>query len=194
MINILKAFHLSIALFATVILAACGGLTQSDKPADSTWWLKPYETQVPSTGAVTPLSVEVAVIPGLDTNQILTLSADAELNHYTAASWADNLPEMVGSLVNRSLQSSGRFDVVSRHAGGGSEECSLMLEVEEFFVVTGSNVHVAVSGRYICDTGQSTPIRSQVLVPVHENHISTIVAAFQRATDSVMKDLLQALP
>jgi cholesterol transport system auxiliary component len=194
-----KANRLTAFLLSLVFLSACGGLTQSDKPAISTWWLKPYESNAPAaTGEGTRLSVELTVIPGLDTDRILILSTEAELTHYAGARWADNTPELLASLVGRSLQASGRFDVIPSSSGNAAGECKLRLEVQEFFVKADSSgttgeVQVMVHGRYGCDTGESVPIHQQVSIPVNGNRISTVVNAFQRATDALMVDLLGAL-
>jgi len=190
-------FNAFLAIFS---LSSCGGLTSSDTPANQTWWLLPYtgtvREAVPETAPLVTLSV--SVVPGLDNNRIQTLSADAELNQYTAARWADNLPELVASLVGRTLESSGRFEVAPERVRAASEECELQLEVREFFAERGgdgrtSGVRVAMSGRYQCEPGEAVPIRLSASVPVHDERMSVIVAAFQQALDSAMKELLENL-
>jgi len=194
-----KIIQSAVFLLSLVFLSACGGLTKSDKPVTSTWWLKPYESKAATAmGEGTRVSVELTVIPGLDTDRILILSPDAELNHYSGARWADNTPELLASLVGRSLQASGRFHVIPAHSGDGLEACNLRLEVQEFFVEADSSgssgeVHVMVHGRYNCDSGESMPIHQRVSIPVNENRISTIVSSYQKATDALMMDLLGTL-
>lgn len=189
---------LSSLLLLVLVLTACGGLTNSDKPATRTWWLEPYDAGTQEQGPVSRVSVSVGVIPGLDTDRILTLSENARLSNYTGARWADNLPELLTSLIGRTLGASGRFDVVSNHAGGGHEDCELQLEVQEFFARTGlsgpgAEVTITIEGRYSCSSGTSTPIHLAASNPVHEDRMSAIVAAFQSGTDRVMKDLLKQI-
>ena len=197
--KISKIIQPAVFLLSLVFLSACGGLTQSDKPVTSTWWLKPYGSTAPAAmGEGIRLSVELTVIPGLDTDRVLILSQDAELNHYAGARWADNTPELLASLIGRSLQASGRFDVIPSNSGGVAGKCILRLEVQEFFVKADSSgstgeVHVMVHGRYNCDTGESKPIHQQISIPVNENRISAIVSSFQKATDALMIDLLGVL-
>lgn len=186
-------------LLSLIFLSACGGLTQSDKPVTNTWWLNPYKSTAPAAmGESVRLSVELTVVPGLDTDRILILSRDAELNHYAGARWADNTPELLASLIGRSLQASGRFDVIPSNSGEVAGECKLRLEVQEFFVKADSSgstgeVHVMVHGRYNCDAGESKPIHQQVSIPVKENRISVIVESFQNATDALVIELLEDL-
>ena len=178
-------------------LGGCSGLTRSDIPANKTWWLEPFESERLDLTAeqVTTVSLAVTVVPGLDSNRILTLSDDAELNRYSAARWADNLPELVTSLVARTMNMSGRFDVASAGGFKGSNHCDLQLEVREFFAeLDGSaktiGVRVAVNGHYRCDSADPIEINLNSSVPVYENNMSVIVAAFQQALDEVLAALL----
>ncbi len=198
--KIAKTLNLSGLLLVALVVTACGGLTRSDKPAISSWWLKPYEigTQAPAPEPVTRVAVSVRVAPGLDTDWILTLSSEAKLSHYTGARWVDNLPELVASLTSRTLGASGRFDVVSRRAGGGREDCELQLEVQEFFASIEASgqttgVRVAISGQYQCESAEPVPVQLNASIPVNDKRMNSIVAAFQQATDRVMKDLLDEL-
>ncbi len=185
-------------LLSAMFISACSGLNRSDKPALTTWWLEPYKynVTVPSTEPPVPVSVSVTVIPGLDTQQILTLSENAEMNKFAAARWADSLPELTTSLVARSLESSGRFEVLS--GGGNSNACDLELEVREFYARLDSSgqtrgVRVAMHGRYLCTGSEPVMIHLNALTPVNDDRMTVIVAAFQQAVDDVMKDLLKTI-
>ena len=194
--NIVVGCLLSIA-FA---VSACGGLTRSDKPAISTWWLKPYTgtLQMAYPKAVLSVAVTVTVVPGLDTDQILTLSDNAELNHISGARWADNLPELLTSLVARTLQAAGRFKIVSDYDGKAEEDCNLELELRQFFTTLNpagqtSEVNIAINGQYQCGSAEPIVVTSSASVPVDNVRINVIVAAFQKATDMVMEDILSQL-
>jgi ABC-type uncharacterized transport system auxiliary subunit len=186
--------ELLLCLPAVLLLTACGGLTQSDKPAISIWWLKPYEASVTQAPVekLTRLSVEVSVVPGLDTDKILTLSGDAELNHYSGARWTDNLPELLESLTSRTLQSSGRFDVVPVNTSAGLDGCVLTLELQEFYSINNV-VRVTMNGQYSCETGVSIPINAKASTQNNAESISTIVASFQQATNKVMQQILTSI-
>ena len=45
----------------------------------------------------------VSAVPGLDTDRVLALSTDARLNQYANARWPDHLPEVLTSVMKRSL-------------------------------------------------------------------------------------------
>lgn len=198
--NITNKIVVFCLLILTMSVSACGGLTRSDQPATRTWWLEPSVkmTQKASADSVNFVVISITAVPGLDTDRILTLSDDAQLNQFAAARWADNLPELVASLVARSLESSGRFEIVSGRAGGGSENCNLQLELREFFARLGSSgqisdVRVAINGRYQCEPSEPVVLHLSTSIPVHDDRMSVIVAAFQHAINSVMKDLLEQL-
>jgi cholesterol transport system auxiliary component len=181
-------------------LSACGGLTHSDKPATKTWWLKPYVDLNKSdhTHPLSKVAISVRAVPGLDTDRILTLADNAELNQFAAARWADNLPELINSLMGRTLDASGRFEVLSDRAGGGPEDCNLNLEIREFFAHLDpsgqtTRVQVSIDGRYHCESAAPLLVRLNASIPVHDDRMSGIVAAFQQAMDDVMKDLLRQL-
>ena len=180
-----------------LFLGGCSNLTRSDIPASKTWWLEPLagERQESPAGTVTLVTLSVTVVPGLDSNRILTLSDDAELNRYSAARWADNLPELVTSLVARTMNMSGRFAVVPGESRKGPGECDLQLELREFFAeLDGSGkttgVRVAVNGRYQCDADVPVALDLNSSVPVYSDSMSVIVAAFQEAVDEVLAALL----
>ena len=188
------------AFLAIMSLAACSGLTRSEEPANRTWWLEPYTgtTQAIDHESMPLVAVSVRAVPGLDSNRILTLSSDAELNRYAAARWADSLPELVESLVGRTLESSGRFEVVTDRGRAGSEDCDLELEVREFFADLDSGggtsgVRVAISGRYQCGARESVPLKLSAFVLVGEERMTVIVEAFQEAFDEVMVELLEII-
>lgn len=190
-------FLLVLVLFGS----ACSGLTQSDKPATVKWWLKPLAAPAvtKTVSPVLPVEISVTAIPGLDTDRILALSADAELKPFIGASWVDYLPELVDSLVGRSLESSGRFRVVSGSAGRGVDTCQLQLEIGSFFAeldTTGQTraVQIAMNGGYQCDSGELTPLRLRATVAANDQQMRVIVAAFQSAMDKVTKDMLAQIP
>ena len=182
------------------VLSACGSLTRSDKPTATTWWLEPYTTSMQVVASEQPLlvTVTVTVVPGLDSDQVLTLSDKAVLKPYAGARWADHLPELVASLVGRSLEASGGFEILSDRAGPGSENCDLQLELSEFFAElspTGqtSGVSVAVNGHFVCESAEALVVQSDVSIPVADERMAVIVAAFQQALNSATQDILNQI-
>jgi ABC-type uncharacterized transport system auxiliary subunit len=182
------------------VLTACSGLTQSDKPALTTWWLKPYSGMTFTSETTTAVAVELnlTVVPGLDSDQILALSADASLKPYAGARWAEHLPELFDSLIGRSLQASGRFDVLAGRSGRGFRSCNLQLELREFFAELGPNgrttgVRASMNGRYQCESAAPVSVGSSVTISVAEERMSVIVAAFQQAIDRMTPEILEQI-
>lgn len=202
MATTIQRLPLVFSLILAVLLAgACSGLTKSDKPPVTTWWLVPYTgvAKVAPHDPVTPVVLSVSVVPGLDTDRILALSAGSELKPYSGARWVDSLPELVNSLISRTLEASGRFKPDSGWTRSSSRPCDLQLELRAFYATLNSdgqttNIHIAISGRYQCESGQPRSIDLSTSVPVHDNRMRAIVAAFQLAMDGIMQDLLQKLP
>jgi ABC-type uncharacterized transport system auxiliary subunit len=188
-------------LLLVLVGGACGGLTQSDKPATVKWWLNPF-TGTAVTAPASPLvAVELSVtaVPGLDTDRILALSDDAALKPFIGASWVDYVPELVDSLVGRSLEASGRFKVATAGTSRGTESCKVQLEIRKFFAELDASgqanaVQVALSGSFQCGSGESSPLRLSATVAANDQRMKVIVAAFQSALDKVMKDMLAQLP
>ena len=142
-----------------------------------------------------PVALSVTVIPGLDSDRILTLSDDAELSQFAAARWVDHLPELVSSLIGRSLQATGQFEVVSERAASRAKNCNLELEIREFFADIGSTgrvsrVRVAINGSVECESSVPVVFHSASSVVVADERMNVIVAAFQQAMDDVTKDII----
>jgi ABC-type uncharacterized transport system auxiliary subunit len=188
------------SLLLLLCLSACGGLTRSDKPAVTTWWLVPYTgvAQVSAAAPSVPVSVSVTVVPGLDNDRILTLTSDSELKPYLAARWVENLPELASSLISRSLEATGRFEVIPPGGRSSVRKCELQLELREFFSSLdssgqSSDVRVAFEGRYQCASNEAVQLHLKASLPVRDSRMKSIVAAFQQAMDMSMSQMLVQL-
>ena len=198
--NSLTKFAVYCLLASSCLLFACSSLTRSDKPAVTTWWLKPYSASpaVHVAEPQTPVTLTVTAVPGLDSDQILTLSADAELKPYAGARWAEYLPELVNSLLGRSLEATGRFEVQSEWAGAGPQRCDLQLQLTEFFAELdpgGLNavVNVAAKGHFYCGSAAPVAFIADASVPVDGSRMNVVIAAFQQALDRVTKQILDKI-
>jgi ABC-type uncharacterized transport system auxiliary subunit len=198
--NISRIFVISYLSILMLFTGACTGLTQSDKPAISKWWLEPYVAASQPVTVDLPVSValSVTVVPGLDTDRILTLSDDAELGQFASARWVDNLPELLASLLERSLQATGQFVIVPESAASRPGNCLLELEFREFFADLGSGgttsgVRIATHGRFQCGSDAAVVIQLNVSEPVADERMNVIVAAFQQAMDRVTQGTISKL-
>ncbi len=180
-------------------LVACGGLLSSDSAVERTYWLQPYTAQQPPVPAQERrgLVVRFSVVPGLDSDRLLTLGTDAELNHIAGAHWPDHLPEFAGSLIRRSVQSAGLFTKVSSERESGQQDCELDLQALKFYTLldragVASSVQISISGQYKCQD-LLQPVVLDVNVHVTQNQVTGVVAAHQQAMDSLMHSLLRQL-
>jgi ABC-type uncharacterized transport system auxiliary subunit len=178
------------------IASGCGGMLTSDQPPEHVYWLE--ATTLPSGETSTErspdLRVVVHTIPGLDTDRILVKGPGARLNYYAGARWPDHLPEVLTATVRLSLESSGLFDrVISRPQIKG-DEWLLELELREFFAVVTTTdsppqVHVQLVGRLTCGLEEAV-INATTTALAQQNNLSSIVAAFQSATNSALISLV----
>jgi ABC-type uncharacterized transport system auxiliary subunit len=185
------------AVLSAVLLAqGCSGVLTSEQPAKQYYLLTPLAP--PSATASAPkapgLSLSITAIPGLDTDRILALDADARLNHYANARWPDHLPEVLTSVVQRSLESAGPFRAVRASDRAGEGEWPLQLEVREFFGLQGvdgstSSVRVAFAGSVNCN-GTEHALSLEEDTAVAEQRLAAVVAAHQAGLDRVTRLLI----
>jgi len=190
---ILLAFLLSFAL------AACSGVLSSEQPPRQHYLLMPYAPS-PGAGGAEPgpsLLISVSAVPGLDTDRILALSNDARLNRYANARWPDYLPEVLSSVMKRSLDSSGLFlsvEVSGQTADGG---WAVQLEVQQFYGIQNSSgdtrsVIVEMAGNIECESRSKT-LKLSASNPVAEERLSAVVVAHQRGLNDVTRQLLDGI-
>lgn len=190
---------LPLVLLPLMLFTACAGVLTSEQPARQNYLLRPYEaTAAPADGAARPgLLLQLDVVPGLDTDRILALDADARLNHYANARWPDHLPEVLASVLRRSLESSGRFGSVEVAAAGAPDAWTLELELREFYGIRDaggmtSSVRAGLAGHLACG-GETHALSAAESAPVAEERLATVVAAHQAALDGVTRQLLERI-
>ena len=187
-------------LLASIILvSACAGTLTSDHPARQYYLLEPLSLPAPER-AVRPmpsLALTVNAVPGLDTDHIQAINADSRLNQYANARWADFLPEVLGSVLRRSLVSSSQFDSVNTNTAPDSSDWILELEIQKFYGVQNSNgststIVAEFEGLLLCKD-QNHQMQLSASIPVHEEKLSVVVKAHQKALDNITRQLLDAI-
>ena len=196
----MKKKTLLLALAAmTMLLAACSGVMDSKQPARQAYMLTLYsgaaDTANPAQGP--ELSITVSAVPGLDTDRVLALSNDARLNQYANARWPDHLPEVLTSIVKRSLMSAGRFSAVEESNRASGDGWLLVLEVQQFYGIRNasgdtSTVNVEMAGFIECNDLRDSFTLSDSN-PVADERLSAVVAAHQRGLDDVTAQLLEQI-
>jgi ABC-type uncharacterized transport system auxiliary subunit len=180
-----------------ILIQGCGGILTSDQPARQTYLLTPLAppSSATATSEAVDLALNVTAIPGLDTDQVLALGVDARLQQYGNARWPDHLPEVLTSVLQRSLESAGPFAPV-RNAGRATESgWMLQLEVREFFGIRDaagdtSSVRIALAGNVSCG-GERHLLNLHDTNPVATQRLASVVAAHQAGLNSVTRDLVE---
>jgi ABC-type uncharacterized transport system auxiliary subunit len=143
------------------------------------------------------LAMTLSAVPGLDTDRVLAFSSDARLNHYANARWPDHLPEVLTSVMQRSLSASGKFSEVEQGTRKSSDGWLLKLEVQQFYGIQNSSgntgsVKVQMSGSIECNDVRGTFTLSDSN-SVSDERLAAVVAAHQRGLDDVTRQLLDQI-
>lgn len=183
-------------LFTTLLLAACSGLLTSGQPPRQVYLLQPLAS-ADSGGGKTVLHFGLTVIPGLDTDRILALGPDARLLPYANARWPDHLPEVLHSVLRRSLESTGRFENVGSGGVAASDQWQLDLELQAFHgILDGArgtrSVRAQLVGRISCD-GRASSLYLTDAAAVAQDRLAAVVAAHQAALDGVTRKLIDTI-
>ncbi len=189
-------------LFLMVMIlptSGCSGLFISDVPADKVFLLVPLADGPPGSAQVNlpKLTLNVDIVPGLDTDRLLVLGPHAELNHHATARWQDYLPEVLSSVIRRSLEQAGLFSKVRIGIPGGDDDWTLQLEVREFYSLANStgqirNVQATIGATIDCHSHEHS-FSLTATKPVSEHNIEAVVRAHQLVVDQIQRELIQEL-
>ena len=176
-------------------IAACSGMLNSNQPAERVYWLEPLLVQqaVVTDSSQPRLAVSVSAAPGLDTDRLLILEPGARLNHYAAARWPDNIPDVLESLLRTTLESTGRFSRLTKGPISRSVDWALELEVRELYTLANARrVHMVLSGYVSCGASDYA-IAMQATAGIDDDRLSEIVAAYLHALNEVSRQLVAQL-
>ena len=192
-----KITAISVLFAVTVQITACSGLLTSDATARQYYLLEPATGYSGAdAGEAWPvLVISVSAVPGLDTDHIQALGSDARLIQYANARWTDFLPEVLTSVMRRSLVSTGRFETVKTKPGNAADQWSLELEVQQFYGILDaaegtSSVKVRFEGNLRCHD-QEHQLQLNASKPVREDRLAAVVRAHQQALDDTSGQLMQ---
>ena len=177
-------------LAAAGVCHGCASLLTSDLPAETVYWLAApsLERTEPTRASI---SVHITAAPGLDTDRLLVRGPGPTLRNYAGARWADNIPEVMATLVRTALEDSGQFE---RVAASGGTDSVLELEIRAFFAVIESEqtppaVEVEIRGYLEC-AGATLPILIVERTQATQNTLTEIVIGFQRAVNGGVLELV----
>jgi len=174
-----------------LLLTACGSLIPPGPVAPDRYWLNPAPLEAAARPQHPAVKLDLRVVPGLDSDRVLMLAEDARLAPLEGAAWAEFLPEVLRSVIARSL-SAGGYTIRADRALAG--DCRLDLEVTGFFLAERGGrreAEVAFDGLFDCD-GSALPVAVHATRPV-TGEPAQAVAALQAALDDCMFSLQQAM-
>lgn len=188
-----------LAAMACSVLAACGSVLSSGKPARQVYLLQTPKAAskpaLPKPEATLIVSVKAA--PGLDTDNIQVLSSDAQMIPVGNAHWVDNMPEVFASITRSFLSNSGDFKSVRNGSMAKKGEWLLELELQAFYGTQNSAgitdaVEVKMEGQLRCNDKRHV-LHVADRASANGDSLSSLVAAHQDALDNSMKTLSSAI-
>ena len=167
----MKLVPISVLIF--VLLGGCMPDLKSDLPPDRIYWL-----EVPEVADSPAVNLELAVVPGLDSDRIWLLQLDQRLNFYAGAYWPDNLSPLLESLLRRAL--------TSERSG-----LDVQVLIERFFAVErgeGLAPEVELRARFEAD---GVHCRFETVEAVADNRLRDVVAGHQQVLEALAAALAQ---
>jgi ABC-type uncharacterized transport system auxiliary subunit len=186
-------------LLITAMITACSGMLTSESSVKRHYLLEPYTgaTAASENKPLPSLVISVTTIPGLDTDRILALAGDAQLKPYANARWVEHLPEVLNSVMRRSLMSTGQFESVRAATAAGNSEWLIRLEAQKFYGIQytpgdTSSVDVVFAGSLLCNDNEHHLVLS-ASKSVRQENLSFVVAAHQQGLNDVTEQLLDQI-
>lgn len=196
------AFKWAATVLCVWLLSGCGSLLESDQAAQSTWWLEPAMESANSSEKASSeldLVLDLTVVPGLDRDEVLTLSPQASLTPVAGAKWADHLPELLTSLTARSIAAADIYRSVNSGRHQPQDGCLLSVEVSEFWFRIDQQqqpqqAQFSIAGQLQC-AGFDGPLTISETgeTAVSDTRAGELTAAMQSSVEQVMRGLVASI-
>jgi cholesterol transport system auxiliary component len=188
-----------LSALALLALSGCAGsLFESKTPAPQTYVISPAAS---AEEAAPQLKVDVSVsqpsaAPGLNTDRILLLRDGRRLDYYSRAQWGSQTARVMQYFVIASLQNQNLFRSVTSDDVRTSAPYVLDLELRDFqaeYRQPGAppvvRVSIVASVMRVHDRTLLAVIPVSAVVPVTEDRMAPIVAAFEQASQQAASSL-----
>ena len=194
-------------LSTSFALTACSGVFESklDAPQAYVLRLPPATAPGASANGGSVLLQRPQAGPGLDSDRIALLRSDQRFDFYAASRWAAPAPDLIESVMLDALRATGAFSAVfddsAPYAPVYNLRCGLRRFESDYTSERGGaggrapTVHVALD----CTLGRRrdrellATFTAQGSSVAGEDHLSEVVAAFEAATATAMKELGRAI-
>jgi len=194
-------------LTTSFALTACSGVFESklDAPQAYVLRLPPATAPAAATSGGSVLLQRPQAGPGLDSDRIALLRSDQRFDFYAASRWAAPAPDLIESVMLDALRATGAFSAVfddsAPYAPVYNLRCGLRRFESDYTSERGGaggrapTVHVALD----CTLGRRrdrqllASFTAQGSSVAGEDRLSAVVAAFEAATATAMKELGRAI-
>jgi len=198
--ELLSRIYLVVMLgLLTVVSPGCSGVLESSKPAREVFLLdEPADSARTSPSPDAPkLKLSMTAVPGLDTDRITVLGPDSRLSPVANAHWADHVPEVILSIMRRTLSDSGMFRSVREESLPRPGDWQLEVELQAFYGILGAaskpnSVRVRWEGFLTCEATEHTFLVDESS-SVGSDSLAALVAAHQSALDAGLKQLAREI-
>ncbi|MDO9638031.1 MAG: ABC-type transport auxiliary lipoprotein family protein [Pseudotabrizicola sp.] len=187
-------------LAATAFLSGCAAISALSGAATP---LESYDLQAPADGPVArsslarQLVVEVPSAPGgLMTDRIMIRPRPLQAQYLTDGQWSAETPEMMQTLIVRTLEDSNGLRYVGRRPLGSFGDYVLISELTDMQAEAapagqGANIRVRLTARLVRESDASvlSTRTFNVTYPVASTDTIVLVEGFNAATQIMLKDL-----
>jgi cholesterol transport system auxiliary component len=144
------------------------------------------------------LLVDVPQAPaGIDTSRIALSKSPLSLDYYADSEWTDRAPALVQTALLASFENSNAIIAIDRESSGLRADFVLKTELRHFEAVYSAGgasptVWVAVTARLVAVPRREIIAQASFerRVPAAANEVPAVVAAFNAATDGVIRDIV----
>ena len=190
----------ALVMVTSMLMAGCGNIIGPGKPLQ----LYTLEPQVPvSSGPARQvvsgqLSIDIPdAEASLNTNRIALNPTPATMDYFANASWPDRLPLLFQSRLIESFEKDGRVASVARDTAALHADYLVKSEIRSFqarYAAPNSapDIVVRIDVTLVQVATEKVILRKEMSQQVHagENTLPAIVLAFNSATTSILKDIV----
>lgn len=181
-----------------IAVAGCSSLFVSTPPG-KLYRLTPaanFPANLPHVSA--QLAIDLPQAPaGIDTSRIALSKSLLTLDYFANSEWTDRVPDLIQNLLLASFENSGAVIGVDRNSGGLRADVILRTEIRHFEAVYQTangppQVWVELIARLAAVPGRTIVAerRFEQRAQAAANDVPSIVAAFDAATNSVLRDIV----
>lgn len=188
------------ALAAAALLSGCSAISALNGAATP---LESYDLQAPGDAPVArstlarQLVVEVPTAPGgLMTDRIMIRPRPLQAQYLTDGQWGSETPEMMQTLIVRTLEDSNGFRYVGRRPLGSFGDYVLISELTDLHAEAaaegdGATIRVRLTARLVRESDASVMSTRtfNTSFPVATTETIDLVEGFNSATQLMLKDL-----